>query len=176
MYVLYGPLSKERDGMKYREYRGRDAVRDSSRAGMFAFIAGVAVLVVALVLGAMFMFGFGVFQRETADFRGDVEATERTGGSGAFRITAYDHFYDLCAAIQGEEDRLESLRRELETNPSESRRNQLNATIAAVEAARDRKIREYNVDARKDYTLGEFRASDLPFELDPDQEETSCEI
>jgi hypothetical protein len=140
-----------------------------------AIAIGVIVIVVLIIISLVAIFGFGLLQRETADFRGDVEAVERTTGSGAFRIAAYEQFFNLCAAVQTHEARIANLERELERNPSDSRVEQIEASITAVRNQRMEAINRYNADARMDYTRGQFQDSELPFQLDPNAEETSCD-
>lgn len=138
--------------------------------GAFKIIAGV-VLSLALILGLVLV--SGGMQYVTAAFRGEVAAEERTQG-GDYRIAAYEHFYDLCAAVQADEDRLNNLREERET-ADDARAAQLDTTITAVRNSRDSKIREYNSDARQEATRGQFRDSDLPYELDTEAE-TTCYV
>lgn len=132
-----------------------------------AVIAGV--LAVGLLAGAVF-----AFRWVTADIRGAADAREQTLADGDFRIAAYDHFFALCASVQGHEGRLASLQEELAGDPSESRRQQLEASLTAVRSQRRADIASYNADAARDYTVGQFRDSDLPYQLDPNSEETQC--
>lgn len=136
--------------------------------GAFKIIAGV-VLSLALILGLVLV--SGGMQYVTAAFRGEVAAEERTQG-GDYRIAAYEQFYDLCAAIQADEDRLDNILEEKET-ADEARQAQLDTTLTAVRNSRAEKVRNYNADARKEATQGQFRDSGLPYELDID-EETTC--
>lgn len=132
---------------------------------------GVLIGIIAVVVGTMF--ATGTISMLTAPFRGAVEAEEQIQ-SGTNRIAAYDEFYDVCASVQADEDRLDNLRAERE-DADASRASQLDATITAVENSRAEKIRGYNADARKEYTDGQFRSSDLPYQLDVKEEETECE-
>lgn len=122
----------------------------------------------------MAVFGVGWFQRSTADFRGETAALEEILADPDRRISAYEHFFSLCASIQGHEDTIRALRVELDSGPSDSRAEQIRGAITANQAARDGKIREYNQDAARDYTAGQFRDADLPDRLDTNTEETTC--
>jgi hypothetical protein len=154
-----------------REYR------EGARIANLAIFAGALVLVVGLVVGAMWLFGFGWFSNATADFRGEVDKKNRVEGSGAYRIAAYDHFFDLCAAVQTDEATLLQIEKELEdANPDLLRRNQIAITRGAIARARAEKINTYNADAAKGYTRGQFRDSGLPDRLDINAKETQCTV
>lgn len=134
-------------------------------SGAIIGLAAIAI-VVAIVVGAMAVFGFGLFQRGTANFRGGTEQIEQTRGSGSYRIQAYDQFYDRCAGIQADEQTIEQLHAESRRPATTAdRKSQIAATITAVGSARAEKVADYNADARKQDTRGHFRASDLPYEI-----------
>lgn len=126
-----------------------------------AAVIGGIVLVLLLVLGLTFAI-FGV-RWLTAGSRGAVEAREQIQ-SGDFRIEAYDHFYNLCAAAQTNADALNASYIE-ESTAVEPRLGQVHININAQTIALAETINQYNADARKSYTAGQFRASDLPFVL-----------
>jgi hypothetical protein len=44
-------------------------------------------------------------------------------------------------------------------------KQRVQTNITGQLTARSRGVAQYNADARKDYTIGQFRASDLPYEL-----------
>lgn len=112
----------------------------------------------------------------TAPLRGATEAREQTVGSGAFRLAAYEHFFGLCTSVQAQEGRIDSLNLELETGPTPARVTQIQASLTAVRSQRTELIAEYNQDALAQYTRGQFRDRDLPYQLDPDTEETVCAL
>lgn len=97
--------------------------------------------------------------------------------SGEFRVAAYQHFFNLCAAIQGLEASLDA-QNELLAQTTETREGQrVRANIAGITAELGRAIAKYNTDARKNYTEGQFRDLDLPYKLSTDYkkgEKTSC--
>lgn len=139
-----------------------------------ALWAGVLALAVVLALVAMAVFGFGFFSQKSANFRGETSKRNQVEGNGSFRIAAYDSFYNQCAGIQSTEATIAALKAELLTKPSADRVQQINAFITANVANRNGAIAQYNADARKSYTAGQFRSSDLPFQLDATQETTTC--
>lgn len=130
-----------------------------------AFIALLAVI-------AGIMFASGTLSYLTAPFRGAVDAQEQTQ-SGTYRIAAYEEFYNRCAAVQADEDRIRNIEQERET-ADEVRASQLATTLTAVQNSRAQKIREYNSASRQEATRGQFRDSGLPFELFIEGD-TTCE-
>ncbi|MBI3334307.1 hypothetical protein HYZ97_02375 [Candidatus Pacearchaeota archaeon] len=96
--------------------------------------------------------------------------------SGSTRITAYNHFFNLCAAVQGQEAAREALQAELAATTTLKEQARVRASIAGVTALRGQTIAQYNADARKDYTIGQFRDLGLPYRLPltKEGERTSC--
>lgn len=137
------------------------------------YITGAIAAVVFLVIGGIFL--VGSIQRSTADFRGETAALEDILADPNSRISAYDHFFTLCSSVQSHETTIKALEEELAGGVSEDRQEQIQGAITANKSQRDAKIHQYNNDARRDYTVGQFRDADLPNELDIDAEETSCE-
>ena len=125
----------------------------------------------ALIL--VVVFAVGITRWVTADARGRLQAREQIL-SGPARIAAYNHFFDLCAQVQSDEATMRALNDELKGAPPEIRKNQIAVTLTALVAGRAEKINQYNADARKDYTIGQFRNLALPFTLDINQKETTC--
>lgn len=138
-------------------------MRDETKAGLggVGLVLGALLLVFALVAG-----GFAI-KWVTADIRGKGEARELTKANGALRISAYNHFYDLCGAVQAKEDQIKIFQSDT------SEQGQVN--LRAIEAKRAELIRTYNADASKSYTIGQFKSSHLPYHLDPTEMSTSCE-
>ena len=130
------------------------------------------VIAVALFLAAVY--GGGLMQRLTADFRGETGQIEQTQADADYRISAYDQFYDKSAGIQTLESKITNLSDELEETEDEQRKSVLNTSITASKNKRAELINEYNADARKEATRGQFKASDLPYEVDINEEETTC--
>ena len=130
--------------------------------------AGLAVLLLIVALTAAV---FGI-KWATADVRGAGDARERVHADGGYRIAAYDKFFDDCAAIQAVEDKLATARdRATDEAYTPAMKG---ANVAALENQRADLIRAYNADASKADTKANFIASDLPAQIDPTQENTSC--
>lgn len=134
-------------------------------------IASLAVLCIIYLIA---VYGFGFMQRETADFRGETGQIEDTQANSSYRISAYDDFYDSCASVKSIESKIENLVDELENAEEAQRKSILNTSITAAKNKRAELIESYNADARKEATRGQFKSSDLPYELDI-EEETTCE-
>ena len=141
-----------------------------------AIIAWALFIVVVLVMAFMWMFGVGLFQRETAGFRGDVKATEQVQGSGQYRIAAYDHFFDLCSSIQSTSDQIKNLEAQVASEEDPVYKRDLRQSVAALQNQRASAIRQYNADAAKEGTVGQFRDSGLPHSIDPSEEDVTCAL
>ncbi len=153
-----------------------DDVRNVSKATALA-IAGLAALVIfGLLAASMFVFGFGFFAQKTANFRGETQKRNQVEGSGAFRTAAYNHFFDLCAGVQSNEASIRNLQLELAgpPKPPADRVMVISASITALRNARATGINQYNADAVKSYTVGQFRSRSLPYQLSLTAKETSC--
>lgn len=150
---------------------------DQTRARWLVPLSIVGGFVAVLLVATMAVFGWGFFQRGTAEFRGKTNEIEQTKANGDFRIAAYNSFYDQCAGVQFLDVALDSQRDELDntTNPDDQAR--LRTNITGVTAQRALAVAQYNADARKTGTVGQFRASDLPYQLPTTHERgerTSC--
>jgi hypothetical protein len=139
-------------------------VREGAKWTGGAIAAIVAAFVVVILIASMGVFGWGFFQRSTADFRGKTQQIEKTRANGDYRIGAYERFYDLCAAVQSDEQDVKNLEEEAKT-ATPDRRAQIGATITGIKNGRAEKVTEYNADARKTDTRAHFLASDLPYQL-----------
>jgi hypothetical protein len=132
-------------------------------AGIFGsigcfIIAGILFLSVAFPLG---YWGFRVFFAEEIG-RGNAEIEIQSAPS---RIARYEEFFNLCVSVQNAEIALdaESSRLEATTNPDEQ--STVRTNISGLTATRANGINQYNANALKDYTDGQFRASNLPYQL-----------
>lgn len=136
------------------------------RIGGFAVVAIVGVVILTLLISSMAIFGWGFWTRSTADYRGQTAAIERTKADADFRISSYQKFFDLCGRVQAQEDRIRILADSTSPNAA--------TDLVAVRSIRADLVREYNNLATRDFTEGQFRASQLPYQLAIDNEETSC--
>ena len=126
-----------------------------------AALVGVIVLVTGLSWG---------FRWVTADTRGAIDAREQILADGDFRIQAYQTFFDLCNDITAQEARAQIF------SSSEDPLTSTNAN--AVLAVRAELAADYNSRAQREWTEGQFRDAELPYEIPVawtvGEEETTC--
>lgn len=75
--------------------------------------------------------------------------------------------------MQTDETRLAAQQTELKTAPQDDI-SRIQANIAGITSDRADAINEYNADAQKDYTVGQFKSSKLPYQLDQQEVRTTC--
>ncbi|MFE4175954.1 hypothetical protein ACFRR7_28575 [Streptomyces sp. NPDC056909] len=143
-------------------------VREGARLGVWA-VSGVIGLAVLYVIGA---FAFGGAGWITAPFRGEAEKRENTVGSGEFRQTTYEEFFDLCGAVQNAEGTIQALQEERKA-ASGTRTAQIDQSITALKATRIESVNAYNARAAQEHRAP-FRDKDLPYRLDATAERTTC--
>lgn len=136
---------------------------------VWRLIAGVLGIILVVFVFTWFTFGLNLGLRVvTAGIVGKSEAHIEIQ-SADFRLQAYPHFFDVCASVQANEDAMDISWQQLESMEEGStawlRKQQ---DYAAQARARQEGIREYNVDANKSWTIGQFRDEDLAFQLDPE--------
>lgn len=160
--------------MAYKTFR--QDLKDGSKYAVLTTLGTVAGVVFLILLATMWIFGWGFISQSSANFRGETSKRNLVEANGSFRIAAYDHFHDLCADIQATEDKIRIQRDELTMDPSPQRAEEIRINVIALESHRAEAIRQYNQDAHKSYTIGQFRSSDLPFQLDPTARSTKCTV
>lgn len=101
-----------------------------------ATIAAVLAIILVVMLIAVGIWGF---QWVTAPFRGSLDARERIQASRAFRVGAYESFFNACSSIQALEIDLDSQKQLLEITANDQRKEIIQANIAAITAARRRR-------------------------------------
>ena len=138
-----------------------DDRREVRRGAWYALRWYIAVVVFILVASGIGM----VIRYYTADVRGKVAANEKIKADPNFRIEAYDRFFNQCASVQSIEQTIAATQAELATSKNERRQMQLNTNLTALAAARADAVNQYNADSHKAYTAGQFKSSDLPYEL-----------
>ncbi|XUL91994.1 hypothetical protein ACQ86D_39810 [Streptomyces galilaeus] len=143
-------------------------VREGARIGAWA-VAGVIGLAVLYTIG---VFAFGAAGWITAPFRGEEDKRDNTVGSGEFRQTTYEEFFDLCEAVQNAEGTIQALQDERKA-ASETRTAQIDQSITALKASRIESVNDYNAKAAQEHRAP-FRDKDLPYRLDPAAKRTSC--
>ncbi|MFD3923152.1 hypothetical protein [Streptomyces sp. NPDC058595] len=132
----------------------------------------VGGIVASAVLGVTATFVFGGAGWITAPFRGAAEEREYTVGSGAFRQSTYQEFFDLCEAAQNAEGTIEALKKE-RGSASAARKTQIDQSVMALTASRTESVNDYNSKAAQEHRAP-FRDRDLPYRLDADDAGTVC--
>lgn len=140
-----------------------------------ALTAWALVIGGLLVAASIWLFGWGFFQRETADFRGQTDVIEQVSADADYRIGAYEEFYDRCWAVVELEAQIVLAEEALAASTPDSwDHTQLSRNLTALQNQRIDLITSYNADAAKEDTAANFLASDLPAKLDIDTKETTC--
>jgi len=127
-------------------------------------VIGLSVCFVACVWGLVAgIWGLGV---ATAGIYGRGEARKQIQ-SADFRIAAYNHFYNQYSSIKSLEGQIGELAKQLDVLEAGTRDYSYALTnLTGVKNLRHQAIQQYNADARKSYTEGQFRASDLPYQIE----------
>lgn len=87
------------------------------------------------------------------------------------RIAQYNHFYDLCSDVQALELQLEAY----ESGETGLPEDQVATNVLALKGQRNALVTQYNADAAKTATAGQFKAHDLPAEIDANNYNTECQ-
>lgn len=144
--------------------------REGSKIGAWV-IGGIVALAAVYVVG---IFAFGGANWITAPFRGEAEKRENTVGSGAFRQSTYEDFFNLCQAVQDAEASIEALEEE-KKEASDSRKSQIAQSVTALKSSRASSINEYNSKAAQEHR-DSFQDEDLPSRLNVSDEKTTCSL
>lgn len=137
---------------------------------------GIAILAVVTILlfSTGVMFATGSIQKWTADWRGDVKAKEQTKANGAFRVGTYNDFWNLCSAVQSDEDSIRNAEEEMNAKETTAdRKAKLRQIITATKNTRAENVRDYNVKAQNEYKAA-FQDTDLPYALNINNYSTEC--
>ena len=147
-------------------------MKDSAQFAGVGCLSIVAVLIFMTIVWGIVLFGFGL-RVATAGIVGRGQAHIQIQ-SGSNRIAQYDKFFNECASIQGLEGQIKEQQNLLGTAVTEADRSRISANLAGVAGLRHIAIAQYNANARKNYTDGQFRDSDLPFQISDGGNATSC--
>lgn len=123
----------------------------------------LVVVAVLLVWGVSAgVWGLGV---ATGGLYGSGEAY-KTIHSADFRIAAYDHFFNLYASIKSLEGKIDEITDTLAVLEAGTRAYNYTLTaLTGTKGLRHEAIQQYNADAMKDWTEGQFRDNDLPYQI-----------
>lgn len=154
----------------YRDYREslprtRDVTRETGRFGGWGLIVGFMVLFVVLALSVA-VWGFGV---GTSDARGRGDAY-KAKNSGTNRVAAQERFETLHADVIAADQRLDVLSQDTKARPDDAVASKtFTGAVSYCISARA----AYDAEARK-YSARDFRAIDLPDQIDPLDPTTDC--
>ncbi len=100
-----------------------------------------------------------------APFQGMLEKRQEVQ-SGDFRLYSYEHFYDMYASAKAYTQKIENQKIRLENTEDKEERRKIRRNLNGLRNKRTEVIQEYNSDARKEESRGQFRAKDLPYKLE----------
>lgn len=132
---------------------------------------GVGIFLLVLLLIALLSVGGWVWRYYTAEPKGIVDAEEQIQ-SGDNRIDKYNKFYDLCASTQRQKRSLEAQKETLE-QVDDDEKSRIRQNIAGLQAQIQGTVSQYNALSTREYTAGQFRASNLPYKLSVEGD-TTC--
>lgn len=140
---------------------------------MFKEINKTAIWTIyVLVLILIISLGYKFLMYKSASTIGKMDADIKTA-SGDSRIFSYNHFFDLCASIQGYEASI-AAQSKIIPNVEGEELMRVRTNIASIEAQRVRAIVQYNADSAKIETVGRFKNNNLPQNLNPLDKVTKC--
>lgn len=147
-------------------------VRDGRNAVLWVVGTIAAFTVLALVL----VYVSGGISQLTASFRGKTEEKEITEADGAFRVTSYDRFFEICSDVQAKEQKIRNSEKALEDEGlSEQRRTVLEDSILANTNQRSELITQYNALTDNKYRTA-YKDKGLPENLDEEADRTECKL
>jgi hypothetical protein len=139
--------------------------------------AGVTIVVLVLLIAG----GLGL-RWILAEPSGAVQQREMTVGNGAYRISAYEEFYQECSsALTAQQNLANAISAAHAENVDPTRQAQLDANVTALTNVLNRAVNDYNAHARETDTRAHFLSSDLPFEIqvdptDPTNPPIDCKV
>lgn len=119
-------------------------------------VIGIAILLIIA--------GIWAFRYFTAPIRGSIGAYEQIQSEDT-RIVAYNYFFNLYASIQAYPPMIKAQEESLAQTSNEDEKERIRANIAGLKSQLARSIAQYNADARKSYTIGQFRDWNLPYQI-----------
>lgn len=103
----------------------------------------------------------------TAERRGEADKMERVEANGARRIANYEFFHNTCQDIQAKNEQIADTK-DMLSGEEEQR------TVFALNQTKTDMVGDYNSKASQDYTSGQFRDSDLPYQIDVNDTNINC--
>lgn len=123
----------------------------------------LAVICFIVVMFAIVFASWG-WRWFSAPIKGQIGKRENVQ-SAEYRQYSYDHFFDLYADVKAIQNQIENQKMIIDNSESKKERRRYRQNISGLMSQRDRLIQEYNADARKEGTRGQFKADKLPTKL-----------
>lgn len=141
----------------------------NTNSGILTLIGGILAFALGMAILAGGVYAWKYFMAAPA---GKANA-EWQIESAPSRIQNYNHFFNLCSAIQGYEAAIAAQRSVIDqVQGKEAERTRAN--INGLVAQRARAIAQYNADVHKEYTMARFLDPRLPINLNVASEKTQC--
>jgi hypothetical protein len=124
------------------------------------------MIVIAVILGIYFVsiYVFGSASIFTAPFRGEVEKANQVEGQGEYVVAQHDWFYNMCGDIAAKQKNIKEV---------ESLGDDYKEEVVANRMKLNEMVEEYNAKASNNYTAGQFKADELPYQINA-EEEVEC--
>lgn len=147
-------------------------MKDGARIVLWS-VAVVVLIAFLYIIGA---YAIGGASQITAPFRGKTAEKNLTEADGAFRVTSYGRYFDLCASVQAKEGKIRNINKQLDRDGlSEVRRQQLEDAVLANENQRTELIAQYNGLTSNKFNSA-YKDKGLPYNLDEADPRTECKI
>lgn len=130
-------------------------------------------VVILIVIGIGITLLSGGLTILLAPFQGEVEKSQQVEGSGEYRVAQHDYFYNLCSDIQAKQQNIALLEESAKTASGEEKQK-IQDSITANKFQLNEMVSQYNADASNDYTKGQFKDDELPYQINAEEEVTSC--
>lgn len=141
-----------------------------------AVLTVVGVIAAFAVLAIVIIYLSGGIKQLTASFRGETETKEITEADGAFRVTSYDRFFEICSDVQAKEQKIRNAETELKKDDlSDQRKTVLEDSVFANENQRAELITQYNGLTSNKYRAA-YKDKGLPDNLDESNHHTECKL
>lgn len=137
---------------------------------MYASI-GVGVVIGLIYAGIYISTQIGI---DTAERRGTAEEVENVEADGDRRLAVREEFRQLCATVASQQEEIENDEEALE-DPAidEETKSRIRLGIVGKRNTMEQNAEEYNSKAADEWSRGQFRAADLPEEIDT-EEDVEC--
>lgn len=97
----------------------------------------------------------------TAPVLGRIEVQVQTH-TAEYMMTAYNYFFDLKGVINGNKQSVCNVKETLTAICDQDEKDRLQITIAGIKNQIARDVQQYNADAAKEWTVGQFRDWSIP--------------